>query len=222
MATFVLVQFSYGQDVLTLAWNKYYAGDFKGAISSFMDILQGKETSLPKKEVWKVHLGLGYSYLNSKQYDQARESFLESLDQKKNYDGHRGLGLVEFQQKNYKAAIKHFQQSLKINSAQYDVASMIAWSYFRDGDLAKAFEGFRKQIILNPYIADPHYGIALTLDKKGDKKGALYEFYAVVSLLPGYLANSEFYPILDATPDYKSLYRDLGWALYFAGFHKDG
>ncbi|MBI5749202.1 MAG: tetratricopeptide repeat protein, partial [Nitrospinae bacterium] len=204
------------------AWNQYYAGDFKGAISSFANLIEGKDPLLPGKELWRLHLGLGYSYYGNKGYSEAKGHFEKSNEKRENYDAYKGIGLVEFQMKNYKKALDAFNRSLIFNAKQYDVENQITWCYYREGETAKAIDGFKKQIAINPYLADPHYGLALSLDKKGDKKGALNEFYSVMSLLPGYLTNDEFFKTIEISPEYKSVYQDLGWALYFAGLNKEG
>ena len=203
------------------AWNKYYARDFKGAASSFSAILKDRNRLLPEKEMWRVHLGLGYSHYGGRKYTEAKKDFQQSLKLKDNYDAHKGIGLTEFQRKNYKKAVAAFNSSLKLNPAQYDVSTLIAWSHFRSGNIDKAIEGFRKQLAINPYIADVHYGLALAFDKKGDRKAARDQFYAVISLLPGHLVTDEFFKVIKGVKEYKAFYTDLGWALYFAGLAKD-
>ncbi len=218
LSAFLGVQILGAQDLQVQGWNQYYTGDFKGAIKSFSEVLKGE---VPKKELGSIFLGLGYSQLSTGNLDEAKKNFEMSLEENKSFDAYRGLGMVAFHKKEYKEAIKQFQASIKKgNPNRYEMDSLIAWSYFRDGDSVKAQEGFRKQILVNPYIADVHYGIALTLDKMGDKKSALAEFYAVLSLAPGYLANDEFFKILESTAEYKPLQKDLAWGLYFAGFGK--
>ncbi len=203
-----------------VAWNKYYIGNFDGAVKAFKAIVKDNKRLLPKKEMWRVQLGLGYSYNGNKKYSDAKKHFKESIKLKDNYDAHKGIGLAEFNSKKYKPAIKAFNASLKLNPVQYDVSTLIAWSYLRNKDLDNAVKSFRKQLSINAYVADVHYGLGLALDGKGNKKAARDQFYSVVALLPGHLISDEFFATIKGKEEYKLLYRDLGWALYYAGFSK--
>lgn len=203
------------------AWAQYYAGDFKNAVKSFSSIIEDRKSLLPEKEMWRVYLGLGYSHLGSKEYKEAKESFRGSLKLQDNYDAYKGIGLIEFENKIFNAAIEAFKQSLKLNPVQYDVQSLLSWSYFRTNRNDEAVEGFKKQIGISPYDADAHYGLALALNKKGDVKSALAEFYSVINILPGYAATEEFLKAIKGVKDYKDLYNYLGWSLYHGRLFKN-
>ncbi|MBI5682644.1 MAG: tetratricopeptide repeat protein [Deltaproteobacteria bacterium] len=203
------------------AWAQYYAGDFKNAVKSFDAVVQDKQGLLPEKEMWRVYLGLGYSHSGNKEYKEAREAFKGSLKLQDNYDAHKGIGLIEFENKNFSAAIESFKQSLKLNPVQYDVQSLLSWGYFRANRNDEAIDGFKKQTVISPYDADAHYGLALALNKKGDRKSALIEFYAAINILPGYVAAEEFLKTIRGAKEYKELYPYLGWSLYHAGLFKN-
>lgn len=203
------------------AWNQYYAGDFKNAVQSFTAIIQDKQRLLPDKEMWRVHLGLGYGFYGDKRYKDAKESFKNSLKVQDNYDAHKAIGLVAFQTKDYNMAIESFNASLKLNAAQYDVESLLAWSLLRTGKIEEAIKGLKKQAAINPYDADVHYGLALAYHKKGDRTSALNELYAAINLLPGYVATEEFLGTISGVKEYKGLYAHLGWSLYHIGLLKN-
>ncbi|NOX35540.1 MAG: tetratricopeptide repeat protein [Deltaproteobacteria bacterium] len=196
---------------------KSNTGNYDGAIKAFQAILDDQNRLMPEKELYKVYLQMGYTYYKKNDRFQARRYFNRSLNLEDNFDAHKGLGLIAYYEKNYDQAVSAFKESLKLYPAQYDVASLIAWCQFKKGDNKNAIKGFKNQVAINPYIADAHYGLGLALHKKGEKKSAVEQFYAVVSLLPGYLATNEFYNILKNEKEYKPLYMDLGWALYFTG-----
>lgn len=206
---------------LNEAWNQYYAGDFNKATQSFVSLIQDKNILLPERELWRAHLGLGYSYSGNKLYDDAIDAFKESLKGQENYDAYRGIGLAEFQTKNYQAAAKSFNSSLKLNPVQYDIKSLLAWSLFRAGSNTEAIKTFKEQTAVNPYDADTRYGLALSLHQKGDRNNALNEFYTAINILPGYVATEEFLKTIGSTKEYKDLYSYLGWSLYHAGIYKN-
>jgi len=200
-----------------VAWGQYNAGKYSAAVKTFTDIVKDDNRPLPEKELWRVYIGLGHSRLAMGKYTDAGKSYYKSLKQKENSEAYKGLGKVAFQGKKYGEAISAFHTSLKLVKGQYDVNSLIAWSYLRSGDPDKAIALFKKQAAINPRIADVRYGLGLAFHKKGNKKVALGEFNAVIALLPGYLANDEFIGIINSNKEYRSVYANLGWALYFAG-----
>ena len=203
------------------AWVRHSAGDYDGAITSFQSILDDRSRLMPEKELWRVFLSMGQTYYEKNDPEQASQYFKKSLDFLNNADAHKGIGLILFDQKNYGKAINAFNASLTLYPGQYDVSSLIAWSQFRNGDMDAAITGFEKQVAINPYIADAHYGLGLALNKKGEKKPAMEQFYSVISLLPSYLLTDEFYNILEKDKEYAPLYVDWGWTLYFFGLPKE-
>lgn len=203
------------------AWALHYAKDYDGAVAAFQSILDDRSRLMPEKELWRVFLSMGQTCYKKNDPEQATLYFKNSLDLLNNSDAHKGIGLILFDQKDYGKAVEAFILSLALYPDQYDVASLIAWCQFRNKDTKAAITGFEKQIAINPYIADAHYGLGLALNQQGEKKPAMEQFYSVISLLPGYLLTDEFYTIIESNKEYEPLYVDLGWALYFSGLFKE-
>lgn len=204
------------------AWGYYYAGNFDKALQIFNQILQDKTERLPKKEMWRVHSGLGWSYFGKKDYDSASTHFSEVVKVEKNdADALKGLGFVNFEKNNLDESLKNLQNSLSLLAYQPDVQGKIGWIYNKKGDFKKALEEFEKAKRINPYLAEPYRGMAWTYFDMKDFAKAKEYFVQGIKIYPSYVADNKFKEVLKTKKEWNDLYVLLGWSNYQNGFYQD-
>lgn len=201
---------------LNSAWSLLNTLQYDQAIAAFDNILKDQSARLPRKDQWRVYSGLGWAYYGKRDYNQAQDSFKESIKQfPQNADSLKGLGYTYFALQEYDAALRELGQSLAQYGAQADVQTMMGWSYYQKKNYAQAIEAFEQALKIYPYWTDAFYGWGLSQHQLGEKEKALSSFRRAIWLLPGHLATKEFKEILDKEKTYWPLYADWGWSYFY-------
>ena len=74
--------------------------------------------------------------------------------------------------REFEAAIGEYAKSLEMNPHSAEANSNLGFAYMDLWDFDRALEYQKKALEVNPEFANAYYGLALTLEKKGDKAGA--------------------------------------------------
>ena len=74
--------------------------------------------------------------------------------------------------REFEAAIDEYTKSLEINPHSAEANSNMGFAYMDLWDFDLALKYQLKALEVNPEFANAYYGLALTLEKKGDKAGA--------------------------------------------------
>ncbi len=111
---------------LNNAWAKYFNKDYKGARNDFIDIEEDDQRLLPNAELWRLKLGIGFTYYEENNLTEAKTNFENVNKVQPNAMSYKGLGLVEFKKTNYLSALDLFTQSLLYSPGQNDVLSFSA------------------------------------------------------------------------------------------------
>jgi tetratricopeptide (TPR) repeat protein len=74
--------------------------------------------------------------------------------------------------REFKAAIDEYTKSLEVNPNSAEANSNLGFAYMDSWDFDRSLKFQLKALEVNPEFANAYYGLALTLEKKGDKAGA--------------------------------------------------
>ena len=74
--------------------------------------------------------------------------------------------------REFDAAIGEYAKSLELNPHSAEANSNMGFAYMDLWDFDRALEYQKKALEVNSEFANAYYGLALTLEKKGDKAGA--------------------------------------------------
>lgn len=135
---------------LTIAWAKYHEEDYHGARNDFQAMADDENRLLPETQLWRIQLGIGYTYYGTRDSKKAKAFFRKSLEMKPNAESHKGIGMVEYQDGHYPMAIESFNISLHQNPNQYDIFALAALSYLNLGKDSIALDLFNKVIENDP------------------------------------------------------------------------
>ncbi len=75
--------------------------------------------------------------------------------------------------REFDAAIDEYIKSLELNPHSAEANSNLGFAYMDLWDFDRALKFQKKALEVNPEFANAYYGLALTLEKKGDKAGAV-------------------------------------------------
>ncbi len=204
------------------AWNHYYLGDFDQAIKEFRAAMEANPRLLPKKEIWRLPLGIGWSLYLKKDYPAAALEFQKVLAKiPDDFSAHQGLGYLHIQNKNFDQAIAELQASLKAYPGNLDAQSNLGWAYLKKGDADNATKAFEAAIGLNPHLADPYKGLAWSQWKKGKKAQAKESFGRAIAIDPRYVEDEDFEKDFQGKKECVDLYTKLGWSYYQHGLFKE-
>jgi tetratricopeptide (TPR) repeat protein len=143
-----------GLAYLTSTWNyNYLWGDQKRYCRYWR--------SLSPNAYWP-NFWLGYSYLEEKNYSQAREPFGRILENGvRDFETLGNLGLIEYRLGNLPAALKYFQESLAMNPRHADTYHYIGDIYLESKQLKMAESFFAQAVRLDPSLVDSKRKLAL-------------------------------------------------------------
>lgn len=97
-------------------------------------------------------------------------------DVKKNSElakSHFDKGVNLWMKRQYDGALKEFDETLKLSPASAESYNNKGFIYFDKGDFDKAADAQKKALEINPKLANAYYGLAQSLEMKGDKPSAI-------------------------------------------------
>lgn len=196
------------------AWGYYYTGNLDKAVELFSQALSETDR-LPKDEIWRAHLGLGWSFFGKRDFDRAIEEFNGVLKVKRdNAEPLRGLGMAYFEKEDLDNSLTNLNASLKIAAYQADLHATLGWIYNKRENFKKAIEEFEEAKKLNPYLVEPYRGLAWTYFDMQDEAKAKEAFIQGIKIYPGYVADEKFKEVLKGKAEWKDIYKTLAWSYY--------
>jgi len=167
----------------------YYLDNFNGAVESYNKVL-----SFTSDEKVKAlsRLGIGWSYLKLRRYDEAKNMFtvvkLDDLESSSKDILLLGKAILASEQKDFKEAGSLYDKLLKLTQ---DPAVMMqaylgkAESMYNSGQFSDSAKIYREALnkvtpsLPSELVDKLHYGLAWACLKEGEFKGAIEEFQKV-------------------------------------------
>ncbi len=149
-----------------LAWGLYRAGDYKGAMRRFQQLLAAGDDPAARR-------GLGFAL-----YRLGRRS--------------EAIGALSAVTRHEPARLKPMSEFVSITGTgerwfvTFSARSIIAWAQLREGRAREAAVAFRGVLRIHPHWFHVHTGLGFSLLRLGDRKGAARRFRLALLLSPGY------------------------------------
>jgi len=123
--------------------------------------------------------------LNQRQYEQARELFLQALDQNPDHpDGHYGLATACFLQGDLLGAAHHFREVTRLDPLRAGAFVNLGAIYNRLGRYEDAITALRRGIQLDPRRAEGFYNLGLVYRQQGQSDRAVDAYREAVRVNP--------------------------------------
>ncbi len=131
----------------------------------------------------EYHLYVGWVANEVGQPELASSSLAKALELDSTMgDAYWQRGILLQRQGRNADAIKDLQTALEKRPSRYEAYAALAKAYEDQQNYTKAEEAWRNAIKGNDKIADWHYALGKTLERKNDRKGAFIEFEKAVEL----------------------------------------
>ena len=128
---------------------------------------------------------MGLAQKDSRDYDNARRSFEESLVlDPECADAHLWLGIMLTQQQSYPAAVHHFERALALDPGIQDGWIDLGTAHYLQRDLAAAGASFRAALAADPDSVLAHENLGIVLKDSGRKAEALVHLLRAHELAP--------------------------------------
>ncbi len=200
-------------------WNLLNIGKYKEAVAKFNGIIQNK--SIPKGEMWRAHLGLGWAEYWLGQVASAKTAFDKVVNERSDIvSAYKGLAFCAFKNKNYDKVISLLNRYLEEIPGDTEAITNIAWSHYQKKEYAQATENFSKVATSYPLMAEPHMGLTLCHYEAKNTPQAKESFLKAIQLYPWYVDSPMFQKMLQEQSDWKKLYTDIGWSFYTQADYK--
>ena len=225
-----------------IGWTFYYKADYKKAATffesapnkgdkntlrglafSYWQLAKNDEAISLLNKVLKLQLtkddkvealnSLGWSYYNKKQYNDAIETFNQSVQiYEHSMEALRGLGWAYYRKKDYQNSISFFERLAKDYPLLADARNGLGWNYYSKNSLTQSAEEFDHCLLLMP----GHYEAQLGLSKINKNFIKMNEAWYLYSI--GYInkALGRFMAAVDKLPPTEKWRAHLGmaWCYY--------
>jgi len=217
-----------------MAYCRLKMGQIKKARAMFQSILRRDPNhpgaieglSLVNIKVYEP-LNLAWSKYYKKEYEGARVDFSLIKDDDDRLLPETELWRIEFGiaytyygESNFKQAKRNFNKTIKMEPTAIAYKGL-GMAEFKDHNYLLALEAFTKSIELNQDQYDVFSLAAICLLKRGRESSAMQLFHMVIEQAPQQLSNDNFFQAIKGNPTFKSIYSQLGWALFHKRFFTD-
>lgn len=139
---------------------------------------------------------LGIVFMQLGEDDKALSFFRRVIDLDSRYsEAYNNIGVIQLQRGNFEEAIKSFSMALNNPLYQYPERAYynLGTAYYRLKRYDDAIRSFQSSIRLVNDFALSYYGLALTLNKKGDYGNAINMLIRAIAFDNKYKGNVELY-----------------------------
>ncbi|RJX25128.1 MAG: tetratricopeptide repeat protein [Dethiobacter sp.] len=127
-----------------------------------------------------VHNAIGNIYANEKQYEEALDEFILSVEEDPCfYIGYFNMGAIYFNLRRYRESIEAFEKVKAAMTYDWEVCYCLGRAYTLAGEFIKALQNFKKALSLNPTEPKILFEMGVLYDLLGDKKNASYCFNSI-------------------------------------------
>jgi len=149
------------------------------------------ETVSRMPDNYRAFCNLGTAYTGRGRYDEAIESFRESIRLNSSYaEAYYNMGLVYMEQGKFEEAISFFRQALSIYPSYAEPSCNLGVVYGRCGRRDDAVAFLKEALRLNPDYVLAYYNLGLLCGKEGRYEESLEHFKQAVRIDP---CNAEAY-----------------------------
>jgi tetratricopeptide (TPR) repeat protein len=135
---------------------------------------------------------VGFSYMQTKDYDKAEEAYKKAIDVKAtDANAYNGLANLYNAQRKFDDAAKASAKAIELSSANSPLVGGDADALFNQGvvlwnggKIPEAKKSFAAAVAANPNHAEAHFQLGMALVNEGDMAGAGAEFVTYLKLAP--------------------------------------
>jgi tetratricopeptide (TPR) repeat protein len=129
---------------------------------------------------------IGFSYMQTKDYDKAEEAYKKAIDVKPtDANAYNGLANLYNAQRKFDDAAKASAKAIELSSASSTLVGGDADALFNQGGkIPEAKKSFAAAVAANPNHAEAHFQLGMALVNEGDMAGAATEFNTYLKLAP--------------------------------------
>ncbi len=135
---------------------------------------------------------IGFSYMQTKDYDKAEEAYKKAIEVKPNdANAYNGLANLYNAQRKFDDAAKASAKAIELSSASSTLVGGDADALFNQGvvlwnggKIPEAKKSFAAAVAANPNHAEAHFQLGMALVNEGDMAGAATEFNTYLKLAP--------------------------------------
>lgn len=154
-------------------------GSYENAVSAYKEALKRNPNNpailfnLARLEASQGNRGAAKDYLS------------QAINQKRNYtDALVGLAQLEIEDGNIENVIQKVEQALMISQNDIGLWFQLGFLYYKNEDYENTAKAMGQAVYLNNDYANARYFLGLSLDKLGNKDGALEQFIAIQKTNP--------------------------------------
>nr|WP_320022218.1 tetratricopeptide repeat protein [uncultured Draconibacterium sp.] len=149
----------------------------------FTSLLAYLQAYISKDSNYQLLIREGDIYVELREYDKAKESYLKVIAQRQDLSGvYYDLGKVYLQTKEFDKAIDSFKKASELRPDDYWVFSKLGDAYIRKQDYDNAFENYKRTIELNPKFGWGYYDLAEYYIKRDEYENAISNYKKVLEL----------------------------------------
>jgi len=134
----------------------------------------------------QAHYNLAWAYEEFLDFERAIQEYQIALEKNASLDAaYNNLGRLYIVRKDYNGAIhilRKGEQRAQDDAARYAIYKNLGWAYYEKGLYTQAIEELERAIALQGDRAEPHYFLALTYEKLGEKGKAIQEWEFCLAL----------------------------------------
>ncbi|MBI2027951.1 MAG: tetratricopeptide repeat protein [Deltaproteobacteria bacterium] len=200
-------------------WGYLNNYQYKKALASFNQAVQNQDKKIPESEMWRIHLGRGWAQYWLANYEAAEMNFKKTLELHADAaNARKGLAYCAFKTKKFSQAITQLQAHLREEPGDSDTILNLGWSYYYNKNHDDAVKQFSVLAKTYPLMADPHEGLCLTYDVKGDSTQSRKSFEKLIAINPMASQSEVFKKMLLSHQDWKNIDNYIGWSFYNKGY----
>jgi len=155
--------------------------------SALQELLKAKELNPDDPQVYNI---IGLIYFRKNDHNKAIDNFKKALTLDLKFsEAHNNLGAVYMDLRQLDDAIFEFKEALSndLYSTPERAYCNIGWAYYKQGDIGKAIDNYKKALELAPGFVLAHYNLGIGYFSVNKVKEAIDELKLAIKLEPKFV-----------------------------------
>jgi tetratricopeptide (TPR) repeat protein len=130
---------------------------------------------------------LGHSYMNEKNYEEAKSNYLKSLSSMyQDWQVYTNLGLIEAEEGHHEQSIEYYKKALSIFPKSAVILNNLGAAYLNKGEIDTAEGYFQKAVSYNRFSLEPRLNLARIYFQQQKYKEAEEQYHENLKIEPNH------------------------------------